>query len=170
MSVRILTAAEFGDATPRLAEILQDAVDDGAGVSFLAPLAREDALAFWRGLSDAVASGQTIVFVAEVAGEIAGCVLLLKAWQPNQPHRCDIAKLLVHRDHRRRKLGTALIHALETEARRLGLKLVTFDAVAGGPADTFYQRLGFTRVGVIPGYAYSGRGQLDGTAIFYKEL
>ncbi len=170
MAVRILEPDEYGRRIDRLAVLLQDAVASGAGVSFMMPLSMADARAFWQGLAPSVAAGQTLVFVVEHEGEIAGCVLMQKSWAPNQPHRCDVAKLLVHRDYRRMKFGTALMRALETEARRQGLKLITFDAVAHGPVEKFYRGLGFTCIGVIPGYAYSGNNQLDDTAIFYKKL
>jgi GNAT superfamily N-acetyltransferase len=166
MKVRILDRAAFNAAVPRLAEILVDAVDAGAGVSFMWPLERAEAEAFWRGIDPV----QNRVFAAEEKGAIAGTVMLQPCWQPNQPHRCEVAKLLVHRDFRRQGAATALMAALEAEAREMGRSLVTFDAVAGSPADAFYRGLGFIRAGVIPGYAYSGRGELDGTAIFYKRL
>ena len=167
MAVRILGADEYGRRIPRLAAILQDAVASGAGVSFMMPLSdaagpsgRDCALGRRR---------PDVRFVAEQGDEIAGCVLMQKSWAPNQPHRCDVAKLLVHRDYRRMKFGTALMRALETKARS-GLTLITFDAVAHGPVEKFYRGLGFTCIGVIPGYAYSGNNQLDDTAIFYKKL
>ena len=104
------------------------------------------------------------------AGETIGIVLLIKAWAPNQPHRADIAKMLVHSTYRRRGFATRLIAALEEKARALGLKLLTFDAVAASAAEEFYKRRGFTCVGYYPDYAYSGDGKLDGTALFYKKL
>ena len=166
MKTAILDRAAFDAAIPRLAEILVDAVDAGAGVSFMAPLARKTAEDFWRGI-DPVANK---VFTAEVEGIVAGTVMLMPAWAPNQPHRCDVAKLLVHRDFRRQGIGTMLMNALEVEAYRLGLSLIVFDAVGHGSVETFYRNLGFTCIGHIPGYAYSGRGQLDDTAFFFKQL
>jgi GNAT superfamily N-acetyltransferase len=161
--VRVLK--DLNGTVERLAVILQDAVDDGAGVSFLPPLSDADARAFWSALD----LGATTVLVAEVEGEVAGCVLMQRAWPPNQPHRVEVAKLLVHRDFRRRQLGTQLMRALERHARDLGFTLITFDAVAHGPVEAFYQELGFVKAGVIPGYAYSGDVLCD-TAIFYKQL
>lgn len=170
MSVRIVGADEFDALVPELAKILIDAVDSGAGVSFMAPLAGAEAEAYWWSLKPGIAEGKTVLFTAPDDGKVDGTVQLIRAWAPNQPHRCDLAKLLVHRRARRQGLGTELVKALEAEARRLGLKLITFDSVAGSHADRFYQRLGFTRVGEIPGYAYSGHGVLDATAIFYRKL
>jgi ribosomal protein S18 acetylase RimI-like enzyme len=169
MIVRELAGAEYGAAVPRLAEILVDAVDSGAGVTFMHPLAQEVAEAYWMKQKADVASGQTTVFVADENGVIAGTVMLQKVWPPNQPHRCEVAKLLVHREFRRRGLATSLMQALEAKARASGFKLITFDAVAKSPAEALYRQLGFTCAGYIPNYAYA-KGKLDGTALFYKEL
>ena len=163
-------ATSFERRIPRLAEILIDAVAGGAGVSFLHPLSQGDAENFWRGQLDGIKAGITFPVIAEHEGETVGIVLLIKAWAPNQPHRAEIAKMLVHSKHRRHGFATHLIRALEDKARALGLTLLTFDAVAGSGAAKFYERLGFIKVGVIPGYAYSGTNTLDGTAFFYKKL
>lgn len=170
VSIKPASPAEYETLTAALAGILVDAVASGAGVSFMKPLAVPDALAYWQGLAPEVASGRTIAFIAETEEEIAGVVLLIRSWSPNQPHRADIAKLLVHRKFRRRGVGTALMTAAEARARDMGLRLITFDAVAHGGAEAFYRRLGFTPAGIIPGYAYSGDGQLDDTMFFYKTL
>jgi ribosomal protein S18 acetylase RimI-like enzyme len=169
MIIRELTIAEYNASVPRLAEILVDAVDSGAGVTFMHPLAQDVAEAYWMKQKSDVASGQTTIFIAEENGVIAGTVMLQKVWPPNQPHRCEVAKLLVHRDFRRRGLATLLMQALEVKARGLGFTLITFDTVAQSPAEALYRQLGFTCAGYIPNYAYA-RGKLDGTALFYKQL
>jgi GNAT superfamily N-acetyltransferase len=169
MIIRELTSSEYDAAVPRLAEILVDAVDSGAGVTFMHPLAQEVAEAYWMKQKADVASGQTTLFVADENDLIGGTVMLQKVWPPNQPHRCEVAKLLVHRDFRRRGLATLLMQALEAKAKGLGFKLITFDTVAQSPAETFYRQLGFICAGYIPNYAYA-KGKLDGTALFYKEL
>lgn len=169
-SICIDDAAVFEKRIPRLAEILIDAVAGGAGVSFMHPLSQTDAEDFWRGQLDGIKAGLTFPVIAEHEGETVGIVLLMKAWAPNQLHRADIAKMLVHSKHRHHGFATHLIRALEDKARALGLTLLTFDAVAGSGAAKFYERLGFINVGEIPGYAYSGSGKLDGTAFFYKKL
>ena len=170
MKITQLTQAEFSAAVPRLGEILADAVAAGAGVSFMLPFSNEDGAAYWRGLADALASGAKSILVAKEHETIAGVVILEKAWAPNQPHRGEVSKMLVHRDFRRRGIGTLLILALIEKARAMGLTLITFDAVARSPAAVFYRGLGFTCAGVIPGYAYSSIGNLDDTAIFYMKL
>jgi GNAT superfamily N-acetyltransferase len=154
----------------RLAAILSDAVESGAGVSFMWPLSETDATGYWLSLKPALDKGLMVLFIAEVEGTIAGTVQLHKAWPPNQPHRGEVAKLLVHRDYRRMKLGSKLMAAVEEKARELGLTLITFDAVAHGPVEAFYRGLGFICAGYIPGYAFSRRSVPDDTAIFFKQL
>jgi GNAT superfamily N-acetyltransferase len=169
MIVRELTASEYLNCVPRLGEILIDAVESGAGVSFMTPLSSEVAEDYWRKQLPGISAGTTVQFVAEENNVIAGTVLLIRAWAPNQPHRCDVAKLLVRRDFRRKGVGTLLMQALEQKARDLNYSLVTFDAVGHGAVEKFYSGLGFTLVGHIPGYAYDTKGLHD-TAIFYKRL
>lgn len=170
MNIKILSAAEFEKQIPRIAEILIDAVDSGAGVSFMKPLLPNVAQDFWRGQISGIAAHSIFPIVAEIDGRIAGVVLLMRSWAPNQPHRSDIAKLLVHRNFRRRGVASALIQALEDKARELNQTLITFDAVANSPASAFYESLGFICVGAYPNYAYSGDGKMDDTALFYKNL
>ena len=117
--IRIYSSAEFEKHIPRFAEILIDAVDSGAGVSFLKPLEKTEAENFWRGLVENIAEEKTYPIVAEIDGKIAGLVMLLRAWAPNQPHRSEVAKLLVHREFRRRGLATALMQILETKAKSI---------------------------------------------------
>ncbi len=169
MIIRELTNAEYDLRVSRLADILVDAVDGGAGVTFMWPLEKTVAENFWRGIGSSMRNGQVVQFIAEVDGAIAGTVLLQRAQAPNQPHRCKVAKLLVHRDFRRQGLGTLLMQALEAKARALGLTLITFDSVAHGNTEEFYRALGFTCAGYIPEYAFA-KGKLDDTALFYKLL
>ena len=166
MMVRRLTPQEFQAVIPRLGEILADAVNAGSGVSFMLPFTAADGARFWSGVDPNARQ----VFAAFDGNAIAGVVMLDKAWAPNQPHRGEISKMLVHSSHRRRGVGKALLDALEQSARQQGLTLLNFDTVQGSPAEAFYRSLGFTCIGYIPGYAYSPDGRLDGTAIFYKQL
>jgi GNAT superfamily N-acetyltransferase len=153
----------------QLARLLVDAVESGAAVSFLAPLALERAEAWWRRtLSGAHPSA--IFLVARDGDGIVGTVQLHPAWAPNQPHRADIGKLLVHRSNRRTGLGTLLMRAIEDAAREAGLGLLTLDAKAGGTAEQLYRRLGWTAAGSIPAYAFDSDGTPHDTVIFYKQL
>jgi len=153
-----------------LAELLVDAVDSGAAVSFLAPLTRERAEDWWR-TTLAASPARAVFLVARDAGGIVGSVQLHPAWAPNQPHRAEIAKLLVHRRGRRAGLGTQLMRAAEDAAKDAGFALLTLDAKAGADAERLYARLGWTRVGTIPRFALDPDGRTPHDAvIFYKEL
>jgi len=152
-----------------LARLLVDAVDSGAAVSFLAPLTLERAEAWWRTVI-AVSDSRAIVLVARDSEGIVGTVQLHPSWAPNQPHRADIAKLIVHRRSRRSGLGTRLMQAIEDAARRSGFGLLTLDAKRGGAAEQLYRHLGWTAAGTIPGYALDSDGTPHDTVIFYKEL
>jgi GNAT superfamily N-acetyltransferase len=153
-----------------LADVLIDCVEGDASVSFMHPLSRERAEAFWRGVAEGVAAGERALLVAEDAQGICGTVQLVLAQPENQPHRADLAKMLVHRRCRRQGLGEALMRAAETLARDCGKTLLVLDTVTGDSGERLYQRLGWQRVGVIPGYALLPRGGLVGTTVFYREL
>jgi GNAT superfamily N-acetyltransferase len=153
-----------------LADVMIDAVAGGASVSFMHPLTSERAVEFWRHVAGEVNAGRRALLVTEDARGICGTVQLLLEQPENQPHRADVAKLLVHRRARRQGLGAALMHAAERTARACGKTLLVLDTEAGGDADRLYQRLGWVRVGEIPGYALLPRGGLAGTTVFYRNL
>jgi acetyltransferase len=153
----------------QLAALLIDAVDGGASTSFLPPLAPERALAWWRAAVD-IGDARGVTLVARDGEGIAGCVQLIPAWAPNQPHRGEIAKLLVHRRARRRGLGRALMIEAEARARQVGLTLLTLDTRRGDAADALYRALGWTPAGIIPGYAVDRHGAPHDTIYFYRTL
>jgi GNAT superfamily N-acetyltransferase len=153
-----------------LADVLIDCVEGGASVSFMLPLTRDRALAFWHRVARGVAAGERALLVAEDAQGLCGTVQLVLEQPENQPHRADLAKMLVHRRARRQGLGAALIRAAESTARECGKTLLVLDAVTGGDAERLYQRLGWQRVGVIPGYALMPQGGLCDTTYFYRDL
>ena len=152
-----------------LAQLLVDAVESGAAVSFLAPLTLERAVEWWRRAMAASHSGAIFLVARDVDG-IVGTVQLHPAWAPNQPHRAEIAKLLVHRRSRRTGLGTQLMHAIEAAARCAGFRLLTLDTKRGDAAERLYRRLGWTPAGTIPGYALDPDGTPHDAVIFYKAL
>lgn len=153
-----------------LASLLVESVRSGAVVTFLATLTHEDAESWWR-RTVASASPRAIFYAARSAGRIIGTVQMHPAWAPNQPHRAEIAKLLVHPDHRRAGLGEALMRAIETAARDAGIRLLTLDTRQGDAAERLYRRTGWTEVGAIPRFAYDPDGLTPHAAvIFYKEL
>lgn len=153
-----------------LADVLVDCVEGGASVSFLHPLSRDRALAFWRKVARGVAAGERALLVAEDDRGICGTVQLILDLPENQPHRADLAKMLVHRRARRRGLGAALMRAAEATARECGRTLLVLDAVTGGDAARLYERLGWIRVGDVPGYALMPGGEPCGTTFYYRDL
>ena len=133
-------------------------------------LTHEQALEWWRRQLGTPAGG-AIVLVARDAGGIAGCVQLHPAWAPNQPHRADVSKLIVHRRARRQGIGGALMDAVEREAAASGFRLLVLDSRRGDAGERLYRRLGWTAVGVIPRYALDPDGATPhDTVVFYKEL
>jgi ribosomal protein S18 acetylase RimI-like enzyme len=169
-AIRILDAATAERERGRLAEILADCVAGGASVSFMPPFSKTDAHAWWGGVIADVAAGRTILFGADLDGALAGTVQLGLDGPPNQRHRGDLKKLLVHRSGRRRGLAAALVTALEEEARLRRLTLLTLDTATGSPAERLYERLGWTRTGIIPNYALYPDGSSCDTTIFWKAL
>ncbi len=153
-----------------LADVLVDCVEAGASVSFMYPMSRERALAFWRRVAQGVVAGDRALIVAEDAHGLCGTVQLVLDQPENQPHRADLSKMLVHRRARRQGLGAALMRAAETTARDCGKSLLVLDTVTGGEAERLYERLGWKRVGVIPGYALFPQGGLCDTTVYYRNL
>jgi GNAT superfamily N-acetyltransferase len=150
-----------------LAGVLIDCVDGGAAVGFMKPLTRDRALAFWRRVALDVAAEKRVLLVAEDEGGVCGTVQLILDLPENQPHRADLSKMLVHGRARRQGLAAALMQAAEATARELGINLLVLDAVTDGDAARLYERLGWVRVGEIPGYALMPEGGLCATTYYY---
>ena len=153
-----------------LADVLIDCVEGDASVSFMHPLTRERAVAFWRRVAGDVAAAERALLVAEDAQGLCGTVQLIFDLPENQPHRGDLAKMIVHRRVRRQGLGAALMRAAEDTARDCGKTLLVLDAVTGGDAARLYERLGWVRVGDIPRYALMPRGGFCSTTYYYRDL
>jgi len=153
-----------------LADVLIDCVERGASVSFMLPLSRERALAFWYRVASEVAAGERALLVALDQHGVCGTVQLVLAQPENQPHRAELVKMLVHSRARRQGLGAALMKAAESMARDCGKDLLVLDAVTDGDAPRLYERLGWTRVGPIPRYALMPNGEPCGTTYFYRDL
>lgn len=171
-SIRVVDAAQAEALVPQLARILQECVEDGGGVSFMAPFALEKGEAFWRGVVDGLAAGDRLMLVAEDATtqQVIGTVQVAFAWQENALHRGEVCKMLVGRAWRGRGVGARLLHAAEEAARQAGRTLLTLDTFTGGDAERFYAREGWTRAGSIPKYALYPHGGMGGTTIFWKDL
>jgi len=152
-----------------LAQLLVDAAESGAAVSFLAPLTLERAGDWWRRTISASHSDAIFLVVRDVEG-IVGSVQLHPSWAPNQPHRAEIAKLLVHRRSRRTGLATQLMRTIEDAARRAGFRLLTLDTKRGDTAERLYRKIGWTVAGTIPAYALDPDGTPHDAMIFYKDL
>ena len=153
-----------------LATVLIDVVEGGATVGFMMPITRERAVSFWRRIADDVATGKRLLLVAEDDAGVSGTVQLILDLPDNQPHRANLAKLLVHRRSRRQGLAEALLRAAEATALEYGKTLLVLDAVTAGDAARLYERLGWVRVGEIPGYALMPNGGLSGTTYYYRQL
>jgi acetyltransferase len=160
------SAADFA----ALSALLRDAVESGASVGYLLPVREEEMTSFWQDVFGDVAKGTRIVLVARDAGRIVGSVQLGLATRPNSRHRAEVQKLLVLRSHRGRGLGSTLMQAAEPAARTHGRTLLVLDTSASGNALGVYARLGYTRVGVIPGFANDPDGPLIDTIFYYKQL
>jgi GNAT superfamily N-acetyltransferase len=171
VSVRRIGAYEVMSYVEALTDVLIDCVEGGASVSFMLPLSREKALAFWRGVGEGVVRGERALLVAEDREErVLGTVQLILAQPENQPHRADVAKMLVHRRGRRKGIAHQLMTAAEQTARDEGKSVLVLDTVTGGDAERLYERAGWQRVGVVPKYALMPDGAFCGTTFYYKHV
>jgi GNAT superfamily N-acetyltransferase len=170
IEVRRLSAADGHKDLGALAEVLVDCVEGGASVSFMAPFSRLQAESFFETVLAEVERGGRILLAAYASGKLVGTVQIAYAWPPNQPHRADIAKLLVMRSARGQGIATLLMQQAENHARAAGKTLLVLDTVTGGDAERLYERLGWTKVGVIPRYALYPDGRWCDTTVFYKDL
>lgn len=171
VTVRRVGANEAASCIEALADVLVDCVEGGASVSFMLPLPREKALAFWRGIAGGVARGERVLLVAaDEDGRIVGTVQLVTAQPDNQPHRADVAKMLVHRSARRRGVAQRLMAAVEDAARAEAKTVLVLDTVTGGDAERLYARSGWQRVGEVPNYALMPDGEACATTYFHKQL
>jgi GNAT superfamily N-acetyltransferase len=171
-AIRIRSVQAIGARELRgLSDVLIDCVEGGASVSFMLPMTRAKAEDFWRSTSASLARGERLVLVAEdESAEIVGTVQVIFAQPENQPHRADIAKMLVHRSARRQGVGAALLAEAERRALSLGKTLLVLDTVSGGDGDRLYLRSGWQRCGEIPRYALWPDGRPCPTTIYFKLL
>lgn len=170
IEIRRLSATEGRQCLGALADVLLDCVAGGASVSFMASLSRAEAESFFEGVFKEVEHGNRILLAAFIDQRLVGTVQVATATPPNQPHRADIAKLLVHRSARGQGIGSRLMQEVETVSRIAGKSLLVLDTVRGDLAEKLYTRMGWTRVGVIPRYALYPDGAWCDTTIFFKQL
>lgn len=153
-----------------LADVLLDCVRGGASVGFLAALTKTEAEAFFAKVFDAVERRERILLAAFLDGKLVGTVQIVPAPFPNQPHRADVAKLLVHRSARRQGIAKQLMQSLEVASLRAGRTLLVLDTVTGSAAEKLYLSLGWNRAGVVPRYALFPDGRFCDTMFFWKQL
>ncbi|AXE28866.1 GNAT family N-acetyltransferase [Chromobacterium phragmitis] len=172
LDILALDAEPASALLPELAELLHACVHDGASIHFVLPFSVEQAAAFWRDKTlPGVAGGGRVLLAALLDGRLAGSAQLDCDTPPNQPHRAEVCKLLVHPDCRRQGIARALMAELENQARRRGRSLLTLDTASGDKAEPLYRSLGYQEAGRIPGYAWDGRGEkLQATTLMYKTL
>lgn len=170
ITIRMLDEQQAFAALPDLCEVLADCVEGGASVGFMSPFTPEDGELYWRGVAAAVGQREVLLFVAEVDGRVSGTVQIGFALKPNQPHRADLMKLLVHRRARGLGLSKLLMQAAEAEAAKHGRSLLVLDTATGELAEQIYEKLGWTRSGVIPDYALFPDGRYCDTTFFWKRV
>ncbi|MFE9444116.1 GNAT family N-acetyltransferase [Streptomyces sp. NPDC006602] len=170
MIVSRLDGTQVLDRVDALADLLVDTVDGGASVGFLAPLYRAVALGWWKERAEWAAAGQLAVWVAQDGDRTVGTVSLAFPDKPNSRHRAELVKLMVHRDARGRGLGRRLLTTAEEAAVAAGVTLLHLDTETGSPAERLYTTAGWTRAGVIPGYAADPAGVLRPTTLYYKRV
>ena len=170
VKISVLNAPIADAALEQLAAVLVDCVAGGASVNFMAPFSQDEGLAFFRKVAGSVASGDTVLLAAKLDGKIIGTVQLGLDTPPNQPHRADIKKMLVHRAARGSGIGAALMARVEEEASRHGRWLLVLDTVPGENGYRLYKRAGWTESGIVPDYAMFPDGRLCDTAFFWKRL
>jgi GNAT superfamily N-acetyltransferase len=170
VEIRRLDAAEVRGALDGLAAVLADCVDGGASVGYMAPFSQDEARRVYEAYAEEVEDGRRVLLAAFAEGEVVGTVQVVFAPHPSQPHRADIARMLVRRSARRRGIAQRLMEHAEREALAEGRTLLVLDTVTGDDAERLYERLGWTRVGVIPGYALYPDGRPCDTTVFWKAL
>ncbi|OJA71764.1 GNAT family N-acetyltransferase [Burkholderia ubonensis] len=171
ITIRRVSGDEVTTYIDALSDVLIDCVEGGASVSFMLPISRDTAARFWRQVADGVIRGERILLVAERAdGRVVGTVQLITALPENQPHRADVAKMLVHRDARRQGVGARLMAAADNAARAAGKAVLVLDTVTGSDAARLYERAGWQRVGDVPNYALMPDGRYCATTFFHKQL
>lgn len=170
IQILFLSAEEIVAHLAELGQILKNCVETGASVSFLAPFALEQGIAYFRTVAEDVRAHRALLLGAFLDGKLCGTVQLRLAMPPNQPHRGEVAKLLVEPGARKRGVGRQLMVELELAARTAGKTLLVLDTDAAGSAVRLYDALGYTRVGMIPGFALLPDGAMGDTLIYFKEL
>ena len=170
VTIEVVDPAEYPELCDRLGQVSADGVASGPGLDFMLPFSTADGAAWWQARTDEVTTGRRIVLVARDQGEVVGTVSINPAQARNQPHRAELDKLIVHSADRHRGVATRLMDAAATTARDHGLRLLTLECVAGGTQQDFYEALGYTAVGTIPGFSLSPAGLPQATTMLYQQF
>jgi GNAT superfamily N-acetyltransferase len=170
IEIRRLGATEVHAHLDGLAAVLADCVEGGASVGYMAPFSHHEARRVYEAYAAEVERGRRLLLAAFSDGTLVGTAQVVFAPHPNQPHRADIARVLVHRAARRRGIARQLMERAEREALAEGKTLLVLDTVTGDAAERLYERLGWTKVGMIPGYALYPDGRPCDTTVFWKSL
>ena len=170
--IKRLNAPDLEACLDDLSHLLQACVHTGANISFLLPFPIEESLTFWREkVLPSVRSGDHLIWVAKQAGQIVGTVQMIVALPPNQPHRVEVAKLMVHPQARRCGVARKLMTRLEAKAREIGRTLITLDTRTGDKAEPLYISLGFETAGIVPDFCLDPSGDVfHPTTYMYKRL
>jgi GNAT superfamily N-acetyltransferase len=170
IEVRRLAPGETHELLDALAGVLADCVAGGASVGYMEPFSHTEAREVFEDYARDCEQGRRIILGAFLDGNLVGTAQLVVGLPPNQPHRADVARVLVHRSARRRGIAQHLMEQLEREARTEGKTLLVLDAVSGGDAARLYERMGWNTVGVIPDYALYPDGRFCDTTVFWKTV
>ncbi|GAB3233436.1 GNAT family N-acetyltransferase [Hymenobacter seoulensis] len=170
VTIRPVSPQHFPQHLDSLCELLRDAVDSGASVGFLPPLAPEEARQYWQGIAAALPSQEVLLLVAEKEGNVVGTAQLHLATKANAAHRAEVAKVLVHSTAQRQGIGRQLMHAVEELAQQHQRTTLVLDTLEGASSELLYQGLGYTAAGAIPEYARVANGALEATVVYYKLL
>ncbi|MDC5123582.1 GNAT family N-acetyltransferase [Acinetobacter baumannii] len=168
--IEILEIKEIGDHEQGLSLLLEDSVNNGASIGFLAPIEKNEIVNYWREVNHKLVQGNSRLWVAIQKGTIIGSVQLSVVGKKNGVHRAEVEKLMVLTSLRKQGIATLIMNELENFAREKGLRLLVLDTREGDVSELLYSKIGFVRVGVIPSFALSSNGNYDGTAIYYKSL
>ena len=171
--ITTFSAADAAADLRGLGELLHAYVETGAGVNFVLPYSLEESEEYWSGaVLPKLRAGGSVLMVAKRGARVVGSVRLDLVPMPNQPHRAEVSKLLVHPDFRRRGIARAMMQQLERRAAALNRTLLTLDTRTGDPSEALYTGLGYVTVGIVPDFALDtfGSGRLDPTTIMYKKL
>lgn len=171
-TLKSLAATDLDRYIDDLVEIFYSTVNSNAAIGYLSPLSTDEATDFWiKNIKPSLISGERILFAASLGQLIVGVVQLIVQMPPNQPHRVELAKLMVHPEYRRKGLASMLVTEAETYAINAGKSLMTFDTRTGDSSENFYRSQGFKTAGIIPQFALDPDGKnYHGTTLMYKQL